>query len=321
MGVAFIRGLQGDDLKYWRVVATPKHFAVHSGPEQDRHHFDARISDHDLEDTYLPAFRASIVDGHAASIMCAYNAVDGKPACASDLLLEKHLRGDWKFDGFVVSDCDSVADVNRGHHFAADNAHASAVSLKAGTDLDCGSTYHSLVEAVRSGLVSKADVDRAVERLFVARFRLGMFDPTKDVPYGALSASSVDTAADRALALQAARESIVLLKNDGVLPLRQRAPKVAVVGPTADLLEAIEGNYNGEAAAPVTPLSGLRKQFGEGNVLYAPGSILAEGTSAPIPSAYLRPGPGSSEQGLKAESSSPTPILRSLQLLPASTRR
>jgi beta-glucosidase len=301
LGVAFVRGLQGDDPKFLKVVATPKHFAVHSGPEQDRHRFDAQISDHDLEDSYLPAFRATIVDGHADSIMCAYNAIDGKPACASDMLLQEHLRTDWKFDGYVVSDCDSVADVNRGHHFVTDNAHASAVSLKAGTDLDCGSTYRSLTDDVKSGLVAKADLDEAVQQLFIARFRLGMFDPAASVPYSALSASSVDTGANRKLALQAARESIVLLKNDGILPLRRPGKTIAVVGPTADLLEAIEGNYNGEAAAPVTPLSGLREQFGVGKVIYAPGSILAEGTATPIPAAYLRPGQDSEEQGLKTE--------------------
>jgi beta-glucosidase len=301
LGVEFVRGLQGDDPKFLKLDATPKHYAVHSGPEQDRHHFNAQISDHDLEDTYLPAFRASIVEAHAASIMCAYNAVDGKPACASDMLLKQHLREDWKFDGYVVSDCDSVADVNRGHHYANDNPHASAVSLAAGTDLDCGSTYRALAGAVKSGLVPKAELDRAVERLFEARFRLGMFDPPGSNPYDKLSAGSVDTPASRALALRAARESVVLLKNDGVLPFKRNVKTIAAIGPTADLLEVIEGNYNGEAAAPVTPLAGLRKQFGADKVLYAPGSILAAGTPAPIPSEYLRSGPDSSEMGLKAE--------------------
>jgi beta-glucosidase len=301
LGVEFTRGLQGNDPKYLKVNATPKHFAVHSGPEQDRHHFDAQISDHDLEDTYLPAFRASIVDGHAASIMCAYNAIDGKPACASDMLLQRHLREDWKFDGYVVSDCDSVADVDRGHHYAADDEHASAVSLKAGTDLDCGGAYRSLAAAVKNGLVSKAELDRAVERLFAARFRLGMFDPPGSVPFDALGASSVDTSANRALALEAARESLVLLKNDGTLPLKGHAKRIAVIGPTADLLEAIEGNYNGEASEPVTPLTGLRKEFGADKILYEPGSILATGTPAPIPSRFLRPSANSTESGLKAE--------------------
>jgi beta-glucosidase len=301
MGVEFTRGLQGSDPKFLLLAATPKHYAVHSGPEQDRHHFDAEISDHDLEDTYLPAFRASIVEGHAASIMCAYNAIDGKPACASDMLLKSHLRGDWKFDGYVVSDCDSVADVYRGHHFAPDDEHASAVSLKAGTDLDCGGAYKALGAAVKSGLLEKSDLDRAVERLFAARFRLGMFDPPGSVPYDRLLGAEVDTAASRELALEAARESLVLLKNDGTLPLKGKGRTIAVVGPTADLLEAIEGNYNGEAAAPVTPLAGVRKEFGAEKVLYAPGSILAAGTPAPIPSHYLRPSAASGEPGLKAE--------------------
>jgi len=301
LGVEFTRGLQGDDPKFLKVDATPKHFAVHSGPEQDRHHFNAQISDHDLEDTYLPAFRASVVEAHAASIMCAYNAIDGKPACASDMLLQQHLREDWKFDGYVVSDCDSVADVNRGHHYAPDDEHASAVSLKAGTDLDCGGAYRALTASVKSRLVSKAELDRAVERLFVARFRLGMFDPSGSVPYDALGASSVDTPANRALALQAAQESLVLLKNDGTLPLKGHGRTIAVIGPTSDLLEAIEGNYNGEPAEAVTPLTGLRKEFGADKVLYSSGSILAAGTPAPIPSRYLRPTADSAEPGLKAE--------------------
>ena len=301
MGVQFSLGLQGDDPKYLRLVATPKHYAVHSGPEQDRHHFNAVISDHDLEDTYLPAFRANIVEGKAASIMCAYNAIDGKPACASDMLLQKYLRDKWKFNGYVVSDCDSVSDVNRGHHFAPDDAHASALSLLAGTDLDCGGAYRALTPAVKTGLLVKADLDRTVERLFVARFRLGMFDPPAAVPFSRLSASDVDTFASRELALEAARKSIVLLKNDGVLPLRHAQSKIAVIGPTADLLESIEGNYNGEAGDPITPLTGIRKQFGAAHVLYSPGSILAEGTGAPIPADALRPEPGSATFGLKAE--------------------
>lgn len=301
LGVEFTRGLQGNDPRFLKVDATPKHFAVHSGPEQERHHFDARISDHDLEDTYLPAFRAAVVEAHASSIMCAYNAIDGKPACANPNLLQKHLRDDWKFDGYVVSDCDSVADVNRGHHFAADDEHASAAALKAGTDLDCGGTYRALVPAVKSGLVSKAELDRAVERLFAARFRLGMFDPPGSVPFEGLGPSSVDSLANRALALRAAQESLVLLKNDGTLPLKGHEQKIAVVGPTSDLLEAIEGNYNGEPAEAVTPLTGLRQEFGSDNVFYSPGSILATGTPAPIPSRYLRPIAESAQQGLKAE--------------------
>lgn len=301
MGVEFIEGLQGNDPRYYRLIATPKHFAVHSGPESDRHHFDAEISKHDLEDTYLPAFRAAIVEGHAASIMCSYNAVDGKPACASDLLLKEHLRQAWGFSGFVVSDCDAIADVNRGHHFAADKVQASVVSLRAGTELDCGTTYGSLVTAVQKNLLGADELDRALERLFTARIRLGMFDPPSLVPYNSLSMRDVDTAASRQLALKAARESIVLLKNDGLLPLGRSKRVIAVIGPTADLLESVEGNYNGEPSSPITPLRGMEQQFGKASILYAPGSIVAEGTSAPIPTEYLRTGAGSHVQGLKAE--------------------
>jgi beta-glucosidase len=300
MGVEFVRGLEGDDPHYLKLVATPKHYAVHSGPERDRHHFNVSVTAHDLEDTYLPAFRASIVEAHAHSIMCAYNAVDGTPACANDLLLNETLRRDWGFQGYIVSDCDAVGDITSGHKYTADNLHGAAASLKAGTDLDCGSTYKALVQSVKAGLVSRADLDRAAVRLFTARFQLGMFDPPEAVPYSHLSASDVDTTASRALALQAARESIVLLKNNGVLPLHKPG-KIAVIGPTADLLEAIEGNYNGEAAAPASPLAGFTQHFGRDHVVYQPGSVLAEGTEAPIPSMYLRPSPGSVAHGLTAE--------------------
>jgi len=302
LGVEFVKGLQGDDPKYLELVATPKHFAVHSGPEPSRHGFNVDVSDHDLEDTYLPAFRAAIVDGHADSIMCAYNAIDGAPACANSMLLQKHLRQDWRFNGYVVSDCDAVADIERGHHFANSSEQGDADAVKAGTDLDCGSAYKALTKAVADHLLSEAEIDTAVTRLFTARMRLGMFDPPAAVPFNAIPYSEIDSAAHRELALEAARESIVLLKNrNGTLPLKPSVRKLAVVGPTADLLESIEGNYNGTAAHPVSPLDGLRKQFGCDNVLYAPGSILADGTAAPIPSAYLHTDSPIKAAGLKGE--------------------
>lgn len=302
MGVEFVKGLQGDDPKYLELVATPKHFAVHSGPEPLRHGFNVDISNHDLEDTYLPAFRATIVDGHADSIMCAYNAIDGAPACANTNLLEKHLRQDWGFNGYVVSDCDAVDDIQRGHHFAATAEQGDADAVKAGTDLDCGSAYKALTRAVAAHLVSEAEIDTAVTRLFTARMRLGMFDPPAAVPFSAIPFSEVDSAAHRELALEAARESIVLLRNrKGMLPLKTSIRKLAVVGPTADLLESIEGNYNGTASHPVSPLEGLRNQFGSDNVLYAQGSILADGTAAPVPSAYLRTDASLQTAGLKGE--------------------
>jgi beta-glucosidase len=302
MAVEFVRGLQGDNPDYLKVVSTPKHFAVHNGPEPLRHAFNVDVSDHDLEDTYLPAFRATVVEAHADSIMCAYSAMDGTPDCASTMLLQNHLRDDWKFDGYVVSDCDAVADIARGHHFARDNAHAAADALKAGDDLNCGRAYNSLGEALNEGLVSEADIDRALTRLFTARFRLGMFDADGKSPYADIPASENNTPAHRQLALQAARESIVLLKNDGTLPLRGSIHTIAVVGPDAEMLESIEGNYNATAPDPVLPLEGIEKQFGERTrIEYAQGSIFVEGAGAPIPSTALRPDASSRQSGLKGE--------------------
>ncbi len=302
MGVEFVKGLQGFDPKYLQLVATPKHYAVHSGPEPLRHGFDVEVSEHDLEDTYLPAFRATIVDGHADSIMCAYNAIDGAPACANTMLMQEHLRKDWGFEGYTVSDCDAVGDIASGHHFAASPEEAAALAVKAGTDLDCGRTYGALTKAVDEHLLTEADIDTALVRLFAARMRLGMFDPSKLVPFNAAPISEVNSSPHRELALQAARESIVLLKNsNSTLPLKASIRKIAVVGPTADLLETIEGNYNGTAPDPVSPLNGLRKEFGSENVTYAPGSILADGLPAPIPSAYLRTDASQKTAGLKGE--------------------
>jgi beta-glucosidase len=302
MGVEFVKGLQGDDPKYLELVSTPKHFAVHSGPEPLRHGFNVPVADHDLEDTYLPAFRATIMEAHADSIMCAYNAIDGAPACANDMLMKEHLRDDWGFAGYAVSDCDAVADIMRGHHYAAGMEQGDADAVRAGTDLDCGGAYRSLVNAVEQHLLSEADIDTAVTRLFTARMRLGMFDPPSMVPFNSIPASEVNSPAHRELALQAARESIVLLKNSrDTLPLKSSIKTIAVVGPTADLLESIEGNYNGTAPNPVTPLDGMRKAFGRENVNYAPGSMLAEGTPAPIAAAYLRTDATLATEGLKGE--------------------
>jgi beta-glucosidase len=302
MGVEFVKGLQGDNPKYLELVSTPKHYAVHSGPELLRHGFNVDVSEHDLEDTYLPAFRATIVEGHADSIMCAYNAIDGAPACANTMLLEKHLREDWGFNGYTVSDCDAVGDIASGHHFAASPEEAAALAVKAGTDLDCGRTYGALTKAVQEHLLSEADLDVSMVRLFTARMRLGMFDPSTAVPFNAIPYSEVNSAAHRELALQAARESIVLLKNgNNTLPLKTSIRKIAVVGPTADLLESVEGNYNGTAPDPVSPLTGLRKEFGSENVIYAPGSSLADGSPVPIPSAYLRTDASLKTAGLKGE--------------------
>jgi beta-glucosidase len=307
LGTAFVEGIQGDDPHYLRAVATPKHFAVHSGPELLRHITDVSVSRYDLEDTYLPAFRATVVDGGSDSLMCAYSAVDGKPDCVSDLLLQDHLRHAWRFQGFVVSDCGAIDDIWTNHHYAQDNVHAVALAIKAGTDLSCGEEYHDVPKAVREGLLSKADVDRAVKRLFTARFRLGMFDPPDRVPYAKTPLATIDSTEHRTLALRSARESIVLLKNDkGILPLSPNVKTIAVIGPEADLVVALEGNYNGTPSNPVTPLLGIERRFGRQKTLaYAQGSKLVDEMPVPVPATALRPSRSDEETstlgGLTAE--------------------
>ena len=270
MGVAFVTGLQGDNPKYLRVVSTPKHFAVHSGPESTRHKVDVTVSKHDEEDTYLPAFRATIVEGHAASTMCAYNSVNGEPACANTFLLQDTLRGAWRFNGFVVSDCGAVVDIWNGHHFAPTKEAAAAISLQKGMDNECvdfttkvadNSDYVKYINAVKEGLLSEKDMDVALRRLFRARFLLGMFDPPAMVPYANIPYSENDTEAHRQLSLKTARESLVLLKNDGILPLQNAPKRIAVVGPLADSIRVLEGNYNGTPSRATTALDGIRKQF------------------------------------------------------------
>jgi beta-glucosidase len=303
IGAAFVNGLQGSNPKYFKVVATAKHFAVHSGPESQRHTFDVNVSARDLEDTYLPAFRRLVVDAHVDSVMCAYNSVDGTPACASRMLLEKTLKQNWQFNGYVVSDCAAITDIAAGHHFAPDLAHAAALSVKAGTDLSCGKEYGSLTDAVREGLISEAEIDTAVKRLFTARFRLGMFDPPAMVPYNTISFSENDSAKHRMLALEAARASIVLLKNErSALPFSSNAPlTIAVVGPNAAALPALEGNYNAIASHPVTPLDALELKM-PGRVLYAQGSAYVDGIPVPVPTTvFSTAADGTNVRGLSAE--------------------
>jgi beta-glucosidase len=285
MAVAFIHGLQGDDPHYLKVIATAKHYAVHSGPESTRHQVDVKPSEHDLEQTYLPAFRASIVEGKADSVMCAYNAVDGVPACASTDLLQKRLRGDWGFRGYVVSDCGAIGDIFRGHKYKPNAAEASAVAVKAGTDLTCGNEYRALVEAVKSNLITEAEIDRSLERLFVARFKLGMFDPPERVPYSKIPYSVNDSPEHRKVALEAARKAIVLLKNaDGLLPLKSSVRTIAVIGPSADDPVALLGNYNGFSSKHVPPLEGMEHQFaGKASIRYALGATYTSQSPALLP--------------------------------------
>jgi beta-glucosidase len=301
IGVAFVTGLQGDDARYLKTISTPKHYAVHSGPEVLRHHFDVPVSLHDFADTYSPAFRATIMEGKADSVMCAYNSVLGAPACVSPFLMDT-LRKSWGFKGYIVSDCGAINDIYQGHGYVLTLQQAAALGVKAGDDLSCGSEYRIVSEAVRDKLLSTADVDRSVKRLFEARFRLGMFDPPELVPWSNLTLADNDTSANRALALQTARESIVLLKNDhNTLPLASTVKTIAVVGPTADLPAILLGNYNGTPSSFTTPLAGIRKRFANAKVIYAPGSPLTETNSIPVPAAVLRTGGADSKPGLKAE--------------------
>ena len=297
LGSAFVTGVQGTDPKYFKAIATPKHYAVHSGPELARHGFNVPVSPHDLEDTYLPAFRESIVDAQAYSIMCAYNAVDGVPACANKYLLQDTLRGDWHFQGYVTSDCGAVGDITSGHKYTPDNEHGSAVAVQAGTDTTCGDEYVALVKAVKDGVIKESEIDTSLKRLFVARFRLGMFDPPGAVPFNRIPFRENDSGENRARALRAARESIVLLKNNGILPLRPDVKKIALVGPNAESLLALEANYNGVPSHPVYPVAGIRKAFA-GKMLYAQGSPLVSQLEVPVPSTTFRSG---QVAGLQAE--------------------
>jgi beta-glucosidase len=292
MGGVFVKGLQGDDPRYLKLVATPKHYAVHSGPESDRHHFDARVDERDMRETYLPAFEACVKEAKAASVMGAYNRINGEPCCASPTLLEKILRQEWGFDGYVVSDCGAILDIYAHHKVVDTPEQAAALAVKAGCELNCGEVYPALLDAVQQGLISEDIIDRAVKRLFTARFRLGMFDPPEQVPYTQIPYEIVDSPEHRDLALRAARESIVLLKNEeGLLPLRKDLGSIAVIGPDADDLQALLGNYSGTPAKAVTPLEGIRKKIPPSTKLYyAPGCELADGVPLleVIPSTHLR---------------------------------
>jgi beta-glucosidase len=307
MGVAFVTGLQGDDPKYFRVISTPKHFAVHSGPEPSRHTIDVQVSKHDMEDTYLPAFRAAVTEGKAESVMCAYNRVNGEPACANTFLLQDQLRGAWKFNGYVVSDCDAVVDIYQGHHFKKSQAEATAASLKAGMDNECADfftvakdshDYQPYLDAVKQGFLTEADIDLSLKRLFTARMRLGMFDPPEKVPYAQTPESEIDSPAHRDLALKTARESMVLLKNDGVLPFATSVKKILVVGPLAESVEVLHGNYSGTASHAVTALEGIRKQFSAAQVTFVAGTNFLR-QEAVIPPSVLSTDDG--KPGLKGE--------------------
>ena len=289
LGVAFITGLQGSDPEHPVATATAKHYAVHSGPEPLRHGFDAKVSLHDIEDTYLPAFRDAVVEGRVKSVMCVYNAINGVPGCANEFLLDGTLREQWKFDGFVTGDCDAVRDIETGHKYVKSAAEAGAAAIKAGLDNDCTTAgflsrsgppdFQRYIDAVKQGLLPEADVDVALKRMLRTRFELGLFDPPGRVKTPPVPDSVLDSAEHREIALQLARESMVLLKNDGLLPFARRPERIAVVGPLADSGRVLLGNYNGFPSRSTTALDGIRKRFPQARVVFEPGTK------------YLRPNP------------------------------
>ncbi|MCX7983473.1 MAG: glycoside hydrolase family 3 C-terminal domain-containing protein [Bacteroidetes bacterium] len=280
MAVAFIKGMQGTHPKYFRVICTPKHYIVHSGPEADRHYFNAITTYRDFIETYSPAFKACIVEGGAYSVMCAYQRYLDIPCCASHFLLTHLLREKWKFQGYVVSDCGAINDIYMHHQYVKTPVEAAAVAVKAGCDLECGDVYYSLLNAVQQGLISEKDIDTALKRLFTARMKLGMFDPPELVPYSKISVSEINKPEHRALALEAARKSIVLLKNrKNILPFSTNIKTIGVIGPNADVVEVLYGNYHGIAAYPITPLQGIKNRAPKGvKILFEQGSNILDDT-------------------------------------------
>jgi beta-glucosidase len=307
MGVAYVTGLQGDNPKYYLGIATPKHFAVHSGPEPTRHFADVDVSKHDQVDTYTPAFRAAVVEGKAGSVMCAYNAINGEPACANRFLLQDQLRGKWGFQGYVVSDCDAVRDVAANHRYRPTQAQGAAISVIRGMDNECvtfSSRYGEPVEkayidAVQQGYLPESTLDTALIRLFTARMKLGMFDPPDMVPYTKIDEKELDSAEHRAHARKLANESMVLLKNDGLLPLKPGIRSIAVVGPLADQTRPLIGNYAGQPTHIVSILEGLHAEFPNTKITFVPGTQFLRTDGTPVPDALLTTPDG--KPGLKAE--------------------
>ncbi|HXS14346.1 MAG TPA: glycoside hydrolase family 3 C-terminal domain-containing protein [Acidobacteriaceae bacterium] len=307
MGVAYVTGLQGDNPKYYLAIATPKHFAVHSGPEPTRHFADVDVSKHDEVDTYEPAFRAAVVEGKAGSVMCAYNAINGQPACANQYLLQNQLRGKWGFQGYVVSDCDAVRDVAANHRYRPTQAQGAAISVLRGMDNECV-TFTSrfgepvdkaYIDAVQQGYLPESALDTALIRLFIARIKLGMFDPPDLVPYTKIDEKELDSPAHRAHARKLANESMVLLKNDGMLPLKPEVRRIAVVGPLADQTRPLLGNYAGQPTHIVSILDGLHAEFPNATITFVPGTQFLRTDGTPVPAALLTTTDG--KPGLRAE--------------------
>jgi beta-glucosidase len=311
MGVAYVTGLQGDDPRYYLAIATPKHFAVHSGPEPTRHFADVDVSLHDELDTYEPAFRAAIVEGKAASVMCAYNAINGEPACANQHLLQDQLRGRWGFTGYVVSDCDAVRDVAASHRYRPTQAQGVAISVIRGMDNECVTftsrfgepVEKAYVDAVQQGYLPEAKLDAALIRLFTARIKLGMFDPPGMVPYASIDEKQLDSSEHRAHALKLANESMVLLKNDGTLPIKRTTRTIAVVGPLASQTQVLLGNYSGRPTHSVAILDGLKKEFPAAKITFVPGIQFLRNDGEPVTDAMLSTASG--QAGLTAKYGEP----------------
>jgi len=307
MGVAYVTGLQGDDPKYYLAIATPKHYAVHSGPEPTRHFADVDVSKHDEVDTYEPAFRAAIVEGKAGSIMCAYNAINGEPACANQYLLQDQLRGKWGFQGYVVSDCDAVRDVAANHRYRPTQAQGAAISVIRGMDNECVTftsrfgepVEKAYIDAVQQGYLPESTLDTSLIRLFTARIKLGMFDPPDMVPYTKIDEKELDSAEHRAQARKLANDSMVLLKNDGLLPLKPGIKKIAVIGPLADQTRPLIGNYAGQPTHIVSILDGLHAEFPTAAITFAAGTQFLRTDGTPVPDSLLTTPDG--KPGLKAD--------------------
>ncbi len=308
MGVAFVSGMQGDDPNHYLVIATPKHYAVHSGPEPTRHFADVDVDKHDELDTYTPAFRAAVTEGKAGSVMCAYNAINGQPACANEFLLQDQLRKNWDFQGYVVSDCGAVTDIFSGHRYRPTQAQASAISVLRGMDNECygagptskdDSHYKAYVEAVQQGYLPESAIDTALVRLFTARVKLGMFDPPESDPYSKIDEKELDSPEHRALALKLAKESMVLLKNDGTLPLKPSIKKIAVIGPLAEQTRVLLGNYSGSPTHSVSVLDGLKAEFPNAAITFVAGTQFLGAEGNPVPDNALTTPDG--KPGLKAD--------------------
>jgi len=304
MGVQFIKGLQGDDPRYLKTVATSKHYIVHSGPESSRHEFDAVVSQRDFRDTYLPAFKKTVEKGEVYSVMCAYNRYMGEPCCGSASLQEELLRGELGFQGYIVSDCGAIYDFHTGHNVVSDREEAAALGVLSGTDLNCGDRYEALVNAVKRGLITEGEIDVVVERLMLARMKLGMFDPDEMVPWSSYPVDTLAVEPHKEVAREMARKSIVLLKNDGyTLPISKTVKRVAVIGPNAHNVDVQMGNYNGTPVKPVSVLDGIRTKLGEdAEVRYAQGSPHHRGLPylSPVPAEYLFTDKEQSKPGVKA---------------------